>query len=464
MLKNHGPFRREGVDKYISQMSKVREKPIYDSTVTELLQKAGFDIPEEPASIYRPEQLWMQLERYSNIGPFNEDEFISKAIKVAFSAFGKKDDHEFLEPLQSETQFIKAIKLEKHAGVYFQKKADAWPRAWTRSSDVVSGLKRPNPCLAGARTQRGNKTRLVWMYPLEMTILEATFAFPLIQKFKDIRTPIPYAKKKYEVGARLDFSLRARNKVALDFSKFDSSIHQDLIKIAFRILRTWFIKNSEMDVVWQKIINYFIFTPIVMVDGNLYTGKSGGVPSGSFFTQLVDSICNFIIIYAAMLKFRMHPDVSAIHILGDDSVFSTNADVNLSELQRYFEKLGFTLNVQKSEVKRRDESIHFIGFEWLKGIPYRDVSKVISSLSQPEKWRTKNRIREKEFSRAYRLIVEMSTLGANLYEISQKVTTFRPYELNYFVPEGRSVSGYVQYQREYHPVNIEHDISVGLWI
>lgn len=463
-LINHGPFRRSGVDEYVKRMSKPQTKAVYDSTVTNMLEKAGYLIPEDPASIYEPKQLWEQLDRYVEDDVFIEDEFIDSAIKRAFRAFGYREGMEKLSTLKTESEHYEAIKLEKHAGVYFSDKLAAWPRAWTRREDVLEKRKKPNPCLAGVRTQRGNKTRLVWMYPLEMTMLEAAFATPLISTYKNIRTPMPYSKRRFELGARLEYTLTERNKVALDFSKFDSSVSSSLIRASFRILATWFDFTKDEHLAWKNIVNYFINTPIVMIDGNLYTGKRKGVPSGSFFTQLIDSIANYIIITAAMSKFNYKPHEKKIHVLGDDSVFSTNMDVSLSDLKTYFLTKGFKLNVDKSEVKPSSDTIHFLGFDWKKGVAYRDVDKAILSMSQPEKWRSRAKTRMDERARSYRLIVEMSTLGANLYEVAKNVVDIKDDFMIHFKPEGKSTSSYQWFQQEYNPSKVDRNIATGLWI
>lgn len=467
MKVNHGPFRRKGVEEYVKRMNQPRDKTIYDSTVVAMLKKAGYEVPEDPASIYEPEQLWTQLDRYCLPEVFEEDEFIISAIKRAYRVFGFRETglHQKLIPLQTESQVYDAVKLDKHAGAYFTDKLSAWNRAWTRREDVVYGRKKPNPCLAGVRTQRGNKTRLVWMYPLEMTMLEAKFARPLIEVFKEIRTPMPYALRRHEVGARLYFSLQGRNKVALDFSKFDSSVPTKLIKVAFRILRTWFEDFEEFDEIsWKKIQNYFINTPIVMIDGNLYTGKRHGVPSGSYFTQMIDSIVNYIIITAAMLKFDLKPHEKRIHVLGDDSVFATNMDVNLRKLQQYFLTKGFNLNIEKSDVVQKDEPIHFIGFDWYKCVPYRDESKALKSMTQPEKWRKRENETAKEQLRAFRLITETTTLGANLYEVLKRVRSGSPRDHLYSTSSENGMTGYMEFVLSEHGKPYWRNVATGLWI
>lgn len=70
--------------------------------------------------------------------------------------------------------------------------------------------------------------------------------------------------------------------------------------------------------VFEIIEDYFIHTPIVMPDHHIYYGKKHGVPSGSYFTQIVDSIVNVIIAGTISAKFNMYINKSDIYVLGDD--------------------------------------------------------------------------------------------------------------------------------------------------
>lgn len=45
---------------------------------------------------------------------------------------------------------------------------------------------------------------------------------------------------------------------------------------------------------WDIIVDYIIHTPIRFADGERHV-KHSGVASGSYFTQLIDSIVNYIV-------------------------------------------------------------------------------------------------------------------------------------------------------------------------
>lgn len=77
---------------------------------------------------------------------------------------------------------------------------------------------------------------------------------------------------------------------AADLKSFDSSVHEWLIRQAFNTLRTHFPNMNQEDTeIWNKLIDEFINTKFIMPDGAIYQ-KDGGIPSGSFFTQLIGSI------------------------------------------------------------------------------------------------------------------------------------------------------------------------------
>lgn len=418
MLIDHGLYRCSGIRNYISHYSKKREKPIYDSPVTAMLLQAGFDIEEDPASIYDPEMTFNLLNIFSRKqSTLKKDAFICAGIRAAYRAFAKQGS--YLEPLSKIEDLYKALKLSKSAGIYFKTKREAFQEALDHTALVYNKVKCPKPCVAYARTQRGGKTRLVWGYPLDMSLIECKYAKPLIDKFKKRRSPIAYGMYRYELGARLEHEMTMRNVVSLDYSKFDSTVPAELILIAFNILWTWFEKPSLREL--EIIENYFINTPIVMPDGHLYSGKNHGIPSGSLFTNLIGSIVNYILLVAVIERFELQFYYYKIMVLGDDSIFCTNKDVNLKAIADYIDTFGMTINTEKSEVRKPDQPYHFLGFEWEKGIPRRELKLIILSMSQPEKWRTREKDRHKEMIRALSLIYVMSSLGLEGYEIAKRV-------------------------------------------
>jgi hypothetical protein len=388
MLKDMGPFRRASLKRYISQMSHPNPKGEFDDHVAEIVRQQGFSWEEDPRSVYDPQQLYDALERYATEWRDYEvmDVHLKRGFAMAFKIFGKPKNRSFLPVLDDVQVATTALKLDKSAGLpTMLKKAEALVYSFDRESQIRLGRKAPNPCVAYKRTQAGNKTRLVWGYPLEMTIMEARFARPLIDLFLSKRSPMAFGLSKCDLGAYVHrYIVQGHGTiVALDYSKYDSTLSRSMIVAAFRILSSWFDQKDLKELGWRTIIEYFVSTPIVMPDGHLYVGKRHGVPSGSYFTQLIDSVCNVALCYALASKYQFTIPHKALYVLGDDVIMSAVGIVDLSKWAKYVSKFGLKLNVNKTMLGRA----HFLGAFWDKGKPDIPIQEIVNKAVFPENYR-----------------------------------------------------------------------------
>lgn len=392
-LENRGPFRRANSDRfshYMSSMNKDNDSVIFDDNVRDLLVDQGFDVDNiyEPRSIYSVEKLFESLSYYNpeRNSPLKMDEHVKAGINLAYKVFAKpKELTQHIEAL-SDSELVNSVKMNKSSGLpLLTSKAESLTYSLNRYQQILSGIKTPNPCIAYKRTQANKKTRLVWGFPLEMTLMEGRFARPLIDQFLKSRTCMAFGLKKPTLGALLQLQVgQHKYKYALDYSKFDSSISSHLIHLSFKILSTWFKKEDLEKYGWDQIIKYFITTPIVMPDGNLYTGKRHGVPSGSYFTQMIDSIVNVIILGALSSKFEMNISWRDLFVLGDDSIFGSNIKVSLQQIADFIKSnFGVTVNVMKSST----DKMEFLGAVWDHGLPTIELDKLLAKALFPETFR-----------------------------------------------------------------------------
>lgn len=389
MLQSSGPFRRSSLKSYISQMNTPNPKAVFDDNVAEILAQQGFQWREDPRSIYDPEQLYTALKRYAT--DWSDYEFVDSHLEFgfrkAFKIFAKPKGSPKLDILTNDEVISKALKLNKSAGLPLMvKKADALTYGFDREEQIRAGVKAPNPCVAYKRTQKGNKTRLVWGYPLEMTIMEARFARPLIDRFKKNRSPMAFGLSKAELGAYIHrYVVDEPGKIiALDYSKFDTTISATMIRQAFRILSTWFTDESLKEMGWKTLVNYFIHTPIVMPDGHLYRVKHHGVPSGSYFTQIIDSIVNVAVCFALSSRFGFVLRERSLFVLGDDVLMNVVSGLqDLEAWGSYLETFGLIINVEKTMV----DTPHFLGAVWYKGKPDADIEELVAKAVFPESYR-----------------------------------------------------------------------------
>ncbi len=103
--------------------------------------------------------------------------------------------------------------------------------------------------------------------------------------------------------------------IGLDYSKFDSSVQPWLIDVAFDILKQNILFRGAMEEAYENSLHYFKTRPIVIPDGRMRL-KRMGIPSGSYFTQLVGSVVNYITMMYVQLK--TYQTTFKTYILGDE--------------------------------------------------------------------------------------------------------------------------------------------------
>ncbi|CAH0392084.1 unnamed protein product [Bemisia tabaci] len=209
---------------------------------------------------------------------------------------------------------------------------------------------RSSDCLAFVRSHLAphgiDKVRAVWGYPMNMVMGEAVFAIPLIEAFKLGTTPLAYGYETTQGGfVKLkNETAGMSNYIGIDFSKFDKTVPPWLIHKAFNILRrnidfgnyrNYGVANAERN--WKMfdyIENYFIKTPIRLSNGERYL-KHCGIASGSYFTQLIGSIVNHILITSYFIhKFGRPPRY--LKVLGDDSFLADDQVIDFYDCAKFF--------------------------------------------------------------------------------------------------------------------------------
>lgn len=181
--------------------------------------------------------------------------------------------------------------------------------------------------------------------------------------------------------------LKYKNYNCVNFRKFDKTVSDQLIDLAFSILEQNidFTKYRVSGVpdsrrlyrAWQHIIEYFKFTLVRLPNGERYQ-KSSGIPSGSYFTQLIGSIVNYICLtYGSLRLTGLRPDF--IKVFGDDSVFTTNKPIDKFDLARVIDSIGMEINTKKTVITKNVEEVEFLGFSIAGGFPQRTYQKWLMS-------------------------------------------------------------------------------------
>nr|APG78244.1 RdRp [Hubei partiti-like virus 29] len=256
----------------------------------------------------------------------------------------------------------------------------------------------PPDCAAYVRphlAQRGEvKVRAVWGYPATISFQEACFALPLINEYKKGKHPMAYSFETARGGCRKLFHRfhPHRNFLSSDYSKFDKTIPSWLIYVCFDILLAnidyrYYQQEGQPNCeklyrAWRFIVHYFINTPIRLCNGERFRKKSG-IASGSYFTQLIGSIANWIVTQYCI---REQGNKVLDHlVLGDDSLVAMAKRLDIDRFVRTARLFGMIINADKTQTADRIHDIKFLGYHINNGNPTRPQKELCAALAYPER-------------------------------------------------------------------------------
>jgi len=406
------------LDGFPLNMSFVRDDPYIREAISNL--RGGNDLLQTVRGVTRSgaslELLKGRIDAYNVDTPvLPDDDLFSEAVSRTFKAFKVND----LRVLSIQEVVLDSEKAKSHPGWTWRnegkRKGELFEEAKAQAR-VLSSIMRKGkkvyfpPCMSFVRTQLGTidnpKVRLVWGYPFEVTLLEARFCQPLLVAFNGSNSPMFIGKTLLqELPMAIDHLFHHKYAYGLDWSGFDSSISPGLIGIAFKVLEQNFRMSESDRVTWRRLIDYFIHTTIVFPDGTRYV-KSSGIPSGSYFTQLIGSIINYLVITYCLL--RLSEISPKIWVLGDDSAFGLDEYLDPSQIAAIADReFGLKLNLSKSVVSDDPSSFEFLGHRSYGGQVYRPERKLLELALFPEAYV------ESEMKSAARLLGLLMDSGFN---------------------------------------------------
>lgn len=262
----------------------------------------------------------------------------------------------------------------------------------------------PDVCLfARSQIARKGKSKIrpTWCYPLAVYAEEARFFYPIHNWIKQHKHAfnIAYGFEMAHGGMQQinEFCQRGEKFLVGDWSGFDSTVPAWMIRDAFDILKPlidmtqvidaenkiWPVSSQRSLRRWKKMVDYFVATPIRTCKGDRFE-VVGGVPSGSCFTNLIDSIVNCIAIRYVSYQCTGNFPVDEI-FLGDDIACSVTGIINIDDWADVAEKtFGMKLNASKTYVTSRKDNVHFLGYFNKNGVPFKNQDFLIASFVQPE--------------------------------------------------------------------------------
>lgn len=208
------------------------------------------------------------------------------------------------------------------------------------SFSISSAIK--YPCVLYSRTQENMKIRGVWGYPIASTLLEASFFYPLLSARRQLKWRSSLIGPE-AVSKRITYLLNKASKegkvcLSIDIATFDSSTSPVVSNCAFTSLASYFQEVYRKDFgVVQKL-----FTGIEVITPDGITGGEHGVPSGSNFTNEIDSEIQMLISTDSGTV-----DIDDFDIQGDDGAYVIDESM-ITSLKKSFKKYGYEISESKS--------------------------------------------------------------------------------------------------------------------
>jgi hypothetical protein len=434
-------------------------------------------------SIKQAKQLDEQLLRFGerNYPNFGWNRFYQESLEAMIREFGSWH----LKPLHFHSceDVRNALpKEDTHSGYLFletgkKEKGDNVEEAFSYYGEAVSAVKqglhvRQFPILPGCRTQGSGvyasdgsrtprnaklKTRLVSMKDMREIVLEMMFSKPFQDRYSSYQR---YAggKNDNEIHSLVfDKASRHTRWVSLDYSHYDQSISDWLIRDAFKVVASAFALNDFERRMLDEVVRIFIAKDFVVphsLDGLYPSGllhSRKGVPSGSMFTQIIDSIVNELMIRTVMRALDIR-DYDML-IMGDDNLlFYKDSEPRGVDICSYLtHNFGIQANPAKlASGECSKAKFEFLSRTWTIQGAYRHPNILLSKLAYPERFRNYSDGASPALV-LYSYCLAYPVGMRELMDVDKFYKDFRGTELlkSRMVEKGRYISGYLKYQYQY---------------
>jgi hypothetical protein len=233
-------------------------------------------------------------------------------------------------------------------------------RAKALEKDGYKDLSALYPCVLGWRGQPNGsqthiKNRVVWMFDHLETIVGLRVQIPLLRQLRD-RPEFAAWNDLTTVDKVITNILDSASHpvISVDFSTFDQTVPEELIRVVFNVLRSWFNKRSWAVLDWleESFLRVGLVTP-----AGIWTGRHYGVPSGSALTNLIDSLSQLVL--WQYVSDILELDLKKVTVLGDDGVLSFGRSFDMRVISELvLNHFGMVVSSDKGGVST--ESVQFL--------------------------------------------------------------------------------------------------------
>jgi len=251
-------------------------------------------------------------------------------------------------------------------------------------------IKNSTPDVAFTRTQLAKlpsiKVRNVFGEAFHYILIEGLSASKLLEGFKSSDTF--YVTGKDPTSYVPNYLVHADREpgwfIALDWSKFDATVQLWEIDHAFACVEQLLIFQTALTkAAFEVSKTLFKHRKLASPDGRMWM-RNGGIPSGSYFTNLIGSIINFTRVHYACNK--MEYPILSCRVQGDDSIIKVNTHTKPSvlDISSAVAEFGWTLNPAKCIVTTTSQEVTFLGRSQLQLFNIRERLKILRLMCFPE--------------------------------------------------------------------------------
>lgn len=311
------------------------------------------------------------------------------------------------------------------------------PRQWNMNIPILPGVRTQGT--SGAFEEDGtftgtckHKTRFLSIIDNEQICIELIYAKPIQEALSHVSWYAGGKSFDKELSSLVTSGRYHFNKwTSLDYSAYDQSISAWLIEEAFDVARyIWEIGcESELNYdfmthrLYRLVINSFIHKEFILDGETIVSHK--GVPSGSMFTQIIDSIVNRLMIDTFMRSKGVQG--YQMIVMGDDNIIFHNDDISLRELSSYLNhNFGITCHPDKCRVGSKRTYPHFLSTDWMDEGRYRSPYELFAKLLYPERKRIYNQNRTKPWEVLYSYYLAYPVAMMKVFDIDKLLRQY-PY-------------------------------------
>jgi hypothetical protein len=139
-----------------------------------------------------------------------------------------------------------------------------------------------------------------------------------------------------------------------DYSGFDSSVPGEVIDAVWMgTIDQWVVPGYES---LLEILRVAFKTVPLVVPWEVLPHRTGGIPSGSVFTNLIDSLINLVA--GHYIALRLGTELRGFEVMGDDSLFLFGRELEPEDLANAVSEIGLTMSPEKQFI--HDEGVHYL--------------------------------------------------------------------------------------------------------